>query len=145
MDNFIISQCSTIRAGLAKIDLNGIGMVFIVDSETRVIGVASDGDIRSAMLNGSELSDSIQGVFNRDFKWSLASESREVILKSLDSEIKAIPLLDEDMRLTDVATANSFSLYLEKNTFARSKAPVRVSFSGGGSDLTAYYLNVDTQ
>lgn len=143
MDSFIISQCSTIRAGLAKIDLNGIGMVFIVDSETRVIGVASDGDIRSAMLNGSELSDSIQGVFNRDFKWSLASESREVILKSLDSEIKAIPLLDEDMRLTDVATANSFSLYLEKNTFARSKAPVRVSFSGGGSDLTHYFMSSD--
>ena len=141
MDNFIISQSSTIRESLSKIDLNGIGMVFIVDSETRVIGVASDGDIRSAMLDGSELSHSIQGVFNSDFKWSLESESREVILKSLDSEIKAIPLLDEDMRLVDVATANSFSLYLEKNTFARSKAPVRVSFSGGGSDLTHYFMS----
>ena len=141
MDNFIISQCSTIREGLSKIDLNGIGMVFIVDSETRVIGVASDGDIRSAMLDGSELSDSIQGVFNIDFKWSFESESREVILKSLDSEIKAIPLLDKKMRLVDVATANSFSLYLEKNTFARSKAPVRVSFSGGGSDLTHYFMS----
>ena len=141
MDNFIISQCSTIREGLSKIDLNGIGMVFIVDSETRVIGVASDGDIRSAMLDGSELSDSIQGVFNSDFKWSLESESREVILKLLDSEIKAIPLLDKKMRLVDVATANSFSLYLEENTFARSKAPVRVSFSGGGSDLTHYFMS----
>ena len=144
MDNFIISQCSTIREGLSKIDLNGIGMVFIVDSETRVIGVASDGDIRSAMLDGSALSDSIQGVFNSDFKWSLESESREVILKSLDSEIKAIPLLDKKMRLVDVATANSFSLYLEKNTFARSKAPVRVSFSGGGSDLTHYFMSSDS-
>ena len=111
MDNFIISQCSTIRASLEKIDLNGIGMVFIVDSETRVIGVASDGDIRSAMLDGCELSDNIQGIFNRDFKWSLEGESREVILKSLDSEIKAIPILDEDMRFIDVVTANKFSLY----------------------------------
>lgn len=139
--NYIISQSATIRESLAKIDLNGIGMVFIVDSETKVIGVASDGDIRSAMLDGSELSDSIQGVFNSDFKWCLESESREVILKSLDSEIKAIPILDADMRLVDVATANSFSLYLEKNTFARSKAPVRVSFSGGGSDLTHYFMS----
>ena len=129
---------------MSKIDLNGIGMVFIVDSETRVIGVASDGDIRSAMLDGSELCDSIQGVFNSNFKWSLESESREVVLKSLDSEIKAIPLLDEDMRLVDVATANSFSLYLEKNTFARAKAPVRVSFSGGGSDLTHYFMGSDS-
>ena len=144
MDNFIISQCSTIREGLSKIDFNGIGMVFIVDSEKRVIGVASDGDVRSAMLDGSELSDSIQGVFNSDFKWSLESESREVILKSLDSEIKAIPILDQDMRFVDVATPNSFSLYLEKYTFARSKAPVRVSFSGGGSDLTHYFMSDDS-
>lgn len=141
MDKFITLQDSTIREALAKIDTNAIGMVFIVDSETRVIGVASDGDIRSAMLQGCELSDSIQGVFNPDFKWCLVSERREAILKSLDNEIKAIPLLNEDMRLVDVATANSFSLYLEKNTFARSKAPVRVSFSGGGSDLTHYFMS----
>lgn len=144
MDNFTISQCSTLREVLAKIDLNGIGMVFIVDCETRVIGVASDGDIRSAILDGCELSDSIEGTFNRDFKWSSESESREVVLKSLDSEIKAIPILDENMRFVDVATANSFSLNLEKNTFARSKAPVRVSFSGGGSDLTHYFMGSDS-
>ena len=144
MDNFTISQYSTIRACLAKINLNGIGMVFIVDSETRVIGVASDGDIRSAMLDGCELSDNIQGIFNHDFKWSSENESREVILKSLDSEIKAIPILDEDMRFVDVATASSFSLSLEQNTFARSKAPVRVSFSGGGSDLTHYFMSSDS-
>lgn len=141
MDSFTISQHSTIRDALAKIDLNTIGMVFIVDSETRVIGVASDGDIRSSMLGGLQLSDSIQGVFNHDFKWSSENESREVILKSLDSEIKAIPLLDKERRLVDVATAKNFSLYLEKNIFARSKAPVRISFSGGGSDLTHYFMS----
>ena len=116
-------------------------MVFVVDSETRVIGVASDGDIRSAMLGGAEMSESIQGVFNRNFKWSFERESRELVLKSLDSEIKAFPFLDDAMRLVDVATPNSFSLYFEKNTFARSKAPVRVSFSGGGSDLTHYFMS----
>ena len=48
------------------------------------------------------------------------------------------------MRLVDVATANSFSLALEQNTFARSRAPVRVSFSGGGSDLTHYFMGGDS-
>ena len=144
MDNFIISQSSTIRASLEKIDLNGIGMVFVVDTKKRVIGVASDGDIRSAILEGYKLSDSIQGIYNRDFKWNSENESREVILKSLDSEIKAIPILCKDMQLVEVVTPNSFSLYLEKNTLARSKAPVRVSFSGGGSDLTHYFMSNDS-
>ena len=35
MDNFAISQQSNLREVLAKIDLNGIGMVFIVDCEKR--------------------------------------------------------------------------------------------------------------
>ena len=144
MDNFAISQQSNLREVLAKIDLNGIGMVFIVDCEKRVIGVASDGDIRTAILDGSQLSDPIEGIFNRDFKWSSENESREAVLKSLDSSIKAIPILDNDMRLVDVATANSFSLALEQNTFARSRAPVRVSFSGGGSDLTHYFMGGDS-
>ena len=141
MNNFLILQSSTIREALTKIDLNEIGMVFVVDSKKRVIGVASDGDIRTAILEGRELSDSIEEVFNPDFKWNSETQSREVILKSLDSEIKAIPILDNEMRFVDVATQNSFSLYLEKNTFSRSKAPVRVSFSGGGSDLTHYFMS----
>ena len=69
MDSFIISQSASIREGLAKIDLNSAGMVFVVDRDKRVIGVASDGDIRSALLDGSKLSDSIQGVYNQDFKY----------------------------------------------------------------------------
>ena len=57
--------------------------------------------------------------FNNDFKWSSDRESRETILKSLDSEIKAIPILDKYMRLVDVVTTKSaiFSLAASRTLY----------------------------
>ena len=138
--NYTISQSSTIRESLAKIDLNSIGMVFICDDNQRVIGVATDGDIRSSLLNKFTLSDNIESAFNSNFIWRSDTDSRESILKLLDNAIKAIPILDSDMRLVDVITADQFPPIAETDIFARSRAPVRISFAGGGSDLTNYFM-----
>ena len=138
--NYIISQSATIRESLVKIDLNSIGMVFIHDESERIVGVATDGDIRSSLLDQVTLSDSIERAFNPNFVWRRDTDSRESILKLLDSQIKAIPILDSDSRLVDVITSSQFPVLIEQDVFARSKAPVRISFAGGGSDLTHYFM-----
>ena len=138
--NYVISHSSSIRESLAKIDKNSIGMVFICDDDEKIIGVASDGDIRSSLLGNLVLDDKIENVFNRDFVWKKATDTRESILKLLDSKIKAIPILDADNRLHSVVTASQFPIRLEEHVFARSRAPVRISFAGGGSDLTHYFM-----
>ncbi len=138
--NYMISQSATIRESLLKIDSNSIGMVFIYDESERIVGVATDGDIRSCLLDQFTLSDSIERAFNPNFIWRRDTDSRESILKLLDSQIKAIPILDSDSRLVDVVTPSQFPLRIEQDVFVRSKAPVRISFAGGGSDLTHYFL-----
>ncbi len=139
--NYVVSESSTIRDGLEKIKLNSIGMVFVVDKNDKVIGVATDGDIRSSLLDKASLLDSIKKCFNPDFIWSKNSDSRESILKLLDSKIKAVPILDKNMELVDVITSSRFPIVIEKDIYARSKAPVRISFAGGGSDLTHYFMD----
>ena len=124
---YTIEQSSTIREALVAIKSNAIGMVFILGNNEAVIGVATDGDIRSSLINRVDLSDSISKAFNSDFVWRHINDSRESILKLLDTRIKAIPILDDDMRLVDVVTTAQFPLVIEENVFARSKAPVRVS------------------
>ena len=115
-------------------------MVFIHDENERIVGVATDGDIRSCLLDQFTLSDSIERAFNPNFVWRRDTDSRESILKLLDSAIKAIPILDCDSRLVDVVTSSQFPLLTEQDVFVRSKAPVRISFAGGGSDLTHYFM-----
>ena len=137
--NCIVSEGATIRDALVKIDINTLGMVFIVDDDNRVLGVATDGDIRSSLLDNLVLDDKILNVYNRDFIWKKTTDTRESILKLLDSKIKAIPILDADNRLHSIVTASKFPIRLEDNVISRSKAPVRISFAGGGSDLTHYF------
>lgn len=137
---YTIERIATIRDALSVIASNSIGMVFILGDDDQVIGVATDGDIRSSLISKAKLSDSISIAFNSDFVWRSVTDNRESILKLLDTRIKAIPILDSHMRLVDVVTAAQFPIVIETDIFARSKAPVRVSFAGGGSDLTHYFL-----
>ena len=139
--NYTVSKFSTIRESLEKININTIGMVFVIDENEQVIGVATDGDIRSSLLKKTTLSDTIDQAFNPNFIWRRDTDSRESILKLLDSRIKAVPILDNDMKLTDIVTTAKFPLVIEKEIYARSKAPVRISFAGGGSDLTHYFMS----
>lgn len=138
--NFVITDSSTIHEALKKIDLNKIGMVFIENEKQSIIGVATDGDIRETLLNKSSLSDGIRIAYNSNFVWKKDTDSRESILKLLDSQIRAIPILDSEMKLVDIITAAEFPPLIEKNIYARSRAPVRVSFAGGGSDVTHYFM-----
>jgi D-glycero-alpha-D-manno-heptose-7-phosphate kinase len=138
---FTTNSSSTIREALKVISSNNAGAVFVVGENERVIGIATDGDIRSALVSDASLSDTIDVALNSNFVWSKPSDSRESILKLLDSRIKLIPILDGDMRLVDVVTSEKISSIIEKNIFSRSRAPVRISFAGGGSDLTHYFMS----
>ena len=141
--NYIMPQSATIFEAMAKIDSNSDGVVFVCDSDERIIGTVTDGDIRAHILNHGSTSDKIKLVLNRNFRWGRDTDSRETILKMLDSQIKTIPILDHDMRLVEVVTPYNFPLRPKNDVFVRSKAPVRISFCGGGSDVTHYFESDD--
>lgn len=141
LENCMVSKDATIREALIKIDSNGLGFVCAIDGDKRVVGVATDGDIRARLLDGTDLSASIGLALNKDFVWSSDKDNRESILKLLDSKIKVIPILDRGRVLVDIVTPGNFPIVFEKRVFAQSKSPVRMSFGGGGSDVTHYFMS----
>lgn len=138
-DLWVISDGASMREALAKIDSNHHGIVFAVDANNAVIGLATDGDVRRRLLAGGSLDDPLASCTNTQFISATPSTPREVLLKRLDSEIRVIPILDPSHRLVDIVTHNSLPVSEEGATYSRSRAPVRVSFGGGGSDLTEYF------
>ena len=139
MKQLVIQKTKTIKAALKKIDSNGEGMVCIVDVSNKVIGVATDGDIRRKLLDGVTLNQKIDVCMNRSFMTATNEDSRETLLKLLDGGAKAIPIVDENNIFLRLISRNNLPIYEEKRNFARSRAPVRVSFGGGGSDLTHFF------
>ncbi len=59
----------------------------------------------------------------------------------MDSHIRFIPIIDESGKLQSIISKDYLPLAEERDVYIRSRAPVRVSFGGGGSDLTHYFKN----
>ncbi|QWD28805.1 CBS domain-containing protein [Polynucleobacter paneuropaeus] len=139
MDKFQILGKANLREALARIEKNHHGIIFVVNEAGVVLGVATDGDIRRKLLLDGSLEDSISSCANTNFVWGDLSTPREDLLKQLDHKIRAIPILNADKQLINVVSRSHLPVMGEERTYARARSPVRVSFGGGGSDLTHYF------
>lgn len=140
---FTLSINASISEAVKKIEENHSGFVIIISDENFVSGVATDGDIRRGLLRGLKLGSRISECQNTSFEFATIDTPREMIMKQLDLKIKFIPLLDENKHLIDVITRNNFPLMQEGEIIVQARAPVRVSFAGGGSDTIQFYSQYD--
>ena len=66
-------------------------------------------------------------------------ELQEKLLLKCDAHVAVIPIINNDGKLEDVASRKHYPITKEDKIYAQSRAPVRISFGGGGSDLTHYF------
>lgn len=138
-DLFLVTLDSSIEQALVKIEGNHLGFILVQNETKQIIGLVTDGDIRRNLLNGKSLSSPISDGMNREFTWSSNQSPREQLLKMLDSRIRFIPILDENKRLVGIVTKDEIPILEERKVYARARSPVRISFGGGGSDLTHFF------
>jgi perosamine synthetase len=91
----------TFLDAIQVINLNGQGMVFIVDQENKLHGVLTDGDIRRFILEGRNLQEPIRTVLKKDFVYSTDDEPLASRLAKLTERIKFLPIVDKDFHLVD--------------------------------------------
>lgn len=138
---FCVKFTSSVEKAIMKIENNKEGFILIIDENNILKGVATDGDIRRFLLNGGKIKDGINKCYNKNFKSITGDIIHEEVYKTLDDEFKFLPVLGDKKILLDVITKNSIPERKQRDYFSRAKAPVRISFSGGGSDTTSYFKN----
>lgn len=141
LDQFVISENSSLREALQRIEANHHGVIFLSQPDGTITGLATDGDIRRQLLDGTTLAAPVLSCANTQFIWEKPDTPREILLKRLDHRIRVIPLLDANRRLVGVVSRDHLPLSAEGAVYARARSPVRISFGGGGSDLTHYFAN----
>ena len=138
-NSYTIGKNKAIKDALKSIDLNGLGLVFIEDKK-KIIGMVTDGDIRRGLIQYNKLETNIEKIMNQDFIYLMEGEdSRENILKLLDTRVKVIPVLSKKLELVRIVTEKNIDWNESSEIISKAKSPVRITFSGGGTDLTTYF------
>ncbi|TGL10764.1 CBS domain-containing protein [Leptospira meyeri] len=140
-DLFLVTINSSIEQTLARIEMNHLGFALVKNEANQIVGLVTDGDIRRNLLNGKNLNSPISDSMNREFTWASSQSPREQLLKMLDSRIRFIPILDDNKALVGIVSKDELPHLEERKIYARARSPVRISFGGGGSDLTHFFSN----
>lgn len=134
-----IKEETTILDCLEKIESNAKGFIIALDQNQKVSGLLTDGDIRRAFIEGAHQLDNPKNFVNTSFSYVKSFYTREEVLKIFDCGCKFIPIIDDSGKPIDIIFPEMLHYRETSNLLARGKAPVRISFGGGGTDLTSYF------
>lgn len=103
-----VSPTASIREAMAAIDRGALGLALLIDPESQVFsGLVTDGDLRRALLDGLGLSNSVAEVKRPAARTARAGTSIEELVSVFAGAIRALPLLDDEGRVVDIAVFDS--------------------------------------
>ncbi len=114
--NHIISQDITLLEALSRI--NSLApdplVLFVVDSNQRMVGTLTDGDSRRALIAGASVTDKAEKVMLRNFHYMLLDNVNNVqeIRRQKEMKMKLVPILDEDNHIVDIINLEKFKTRL---------------------------------
>ncbi|MDD1975006.1 GHMP family kinase ATP-binding protein [Pseudomonas tussilaginis] len=135
-----ISERHSILDAVKCIEAGALQIVFVVDDLGCLQGVVTNGDVRRYLLQGGQTDVSVTHCMNRQFRAVPVDTPREDLLKLFDLGYNAIPSVDVEQRLVEIYT-RQLAASPEVPVLARARAPVRMSFCGGGTDLTYFFID----
>ncbi|MDQ7822777.1 MAG: nucleotidyltransferase family protein [Candidatus Eremiobacteraeota bacterium] len=132
----------TVRDGLQRMDIQGEKILFIVDEQERLIGTATDGDVRRWILGGGPLDATLGEAMYRtptSIKIEKKPDKEEIRTIMITRGIEYLPLVDGEERIVQVISWRMIS----DRAFSLRKGeqcaiPVVVMAGGEGSRLSPY-------
>ena len=139
MENIhIISEKKTLLEALKQI--NSLApeplVLFVVDEQQRMVGTLTDGDSRRALVAGASVSDTIDTVMLRNFRYMTTDNVEDVkeIRHQKEMKMKLVPILDRGNHIVDI-------INLEKY---KSRLPFDAVLMAGGKGERLRPLTLET-
>ena len=144
LDKIIFQKEATLKDVLEKFNETAIhtensGIGIITDMDGKCIGVVSDGDIRRKLIKNISINAPVKVAMNKDFSFVREKDNAHKILRQFDNKVKNLPVLDNNGIPVDLYQYSNFvASSRSKQRIIRARVPVRVSYSGGGTDMSSY-------
>ncbi len=95
------------------IDKNSLQIAIVVDTQKKILGMVTDGDIRRAILKNISLSSKVERIMTRHFSMASIHDSREAILERMQRlDLRHMPIVNDEECIVDL-----------KNRFQLTKTP----------------------
>lgn len=132
MQNFIGSVELSLSQAMQEINANSYGILFMVDTDNRLIACITDGDIRRFLLAGGKMDDkAIEGA-NKKPKVARSYEEAKGLYHKKNFVV--IPIIDEENHIVDFYYDNEF----KKKKGTPLNLPVVINAGGRGTRLDPY-------
>jgi dTDP-glucose pyrophosphorylase len=100
IEDIVVPETATIRDVLKIIDDGSKQIALVVDSDGRLLGTVSDGDVRRALLRNISLENGIEGIYNRDPVVADINDTRQMIINLCTSKkVHQVPVVDGSGRV----------------------------------------------
>ncbi len=122
----------SIRGALKQMDKTGLGMVVCVNQDGNVVGIATDGDFRRAILRGISLEREVSAIINRNFHFLEEDYDKQEALRLLKKiGGRPLPLL-KNKKLLDVVKSQDLIETTDKMAAAESALNIPAVIMAGG-------------
>lgn len=132
LQKFIGKRTLSLAEVMQRIDENASGILFLTDSENRLIGCVTDGDVRRYLLAGGSINDKAIKAANRTPKFAYSEEEASALFHKKNYIV--IPILNTNGHI--------INLYNGDGTVERKKAalhvPVVINAGGRGTRLDPF-------
>lgn len=112
-NRLVLKDDSTFEEAVRLLDENGNGFLPVIDTENKLVGILTDGDIRRAILNKKN---KLADIINRNpvtLKHTVSKKQAILFLKSIHR--RHLPLVDEENRLVDIIVLDDLEFNAKPN------------------------------
>jgi dTDP-glucose pyrophosphorylase len=127
----VIAPHNTITEAVEAIDKGGIRLALVLDDDSQLLGIVTDGDIRRALLSKLDFDLPVENIMNpKPIVVSTSATSSEMISIMRAHSILHLPVVDQQNRIVTIETLDKLA------TFKAKKAtPVFLMAGGFGTRL----------
>lgn len=138
VNKYLISPDTTVKEAIEKIETTGKKTAFVVDSNKKLIGIFTDGDMRRYVLKNGDLSASIVDAMNPNpivFKESQACELEKQIK---ERSLLVYPVVNEKGQITKIVYWNNSKSEIHPTQELPENISVVIMAGGEGKRLYPY-------
>ncbi len=134
LEMFIGNERLSISEAMMKIDNNACGILFLIDSNSKLIGCITDGDIRRFLLSGGQMAGLALDAANKTPRYSKTLEEAKLIYHKKNYIV--IPIVNDNGIIVDLYTGDSEdTIHKPRNPI---NIPVVINAGGKGTRLDPF-------